>query len=238
MGFKIAIFAKKNEGTKELIQELNCFKSKWEIDDKNPQIVITYGGDGTFLAAERFYPGIPKLILRKNSLCKKCHCGELDGIFKRLFEGAYVLQKHKKVEIILNGKKIDIFATNDVTLRNALQTHALRFDVHIGDKIYENVIGDGIVVATAFGSTGYFHSITRKTFDEHLGLTFNNATQFFEPVLGIEIPIKVKIKRSRAFLSFDNYEEFFEVKENDVLEIRQSSEEFAVVKIKQPETEY
>ncbi|MBI4020263.1 MAG: hypothetical protein HY367_02940, partial [Candidatus Aenigmarchaeota archaeon] len=39
---------------------------------KDPDFVITYGGDGTILVAERKYPGVPKIPISRSRICSKC----------------------------------------------------------------------------------------------------------------------------------------------------------------------
>ncbi|MBW7940243.1 MAG: hypothetical protein H3C63_15995, partial [Candidatus Omnitrophica bacterium] len=42
-------------------------------DDQSPEVVISVGGDGTLLSAERKYPTIPKLPLRFSETSRKIH---------------------------------------------------------------------------------------------------------------------------------------------------------------------
>jgi len=99
-----------------------------------------------------------------------------------------------------------MLATNDIVIRNAIPTHALRFKISInGKQIKDEFIGDGIVVATTFGSTAYFESITRKKFNKGIGVAFNNTTVKQPPLfLNENAKIKVKITRGEAFLAADN----------------------------------
>ena len=67
------------------------------------------------------------------------------------------------------------------------------------------VVGDGLVVATPFGSTGYYRSITKSLFRTGLGLAFNNSTEPLDhQVVGGNSVIDVEILRGPAVLLADN----------------------------------
>ncbi len=42
------------------------------LDDVNPDVVIAFGGEGTFLYSEMTYPGVPKVLVLHSSKCQKC----------------------------------------------------------------------------------------------------------------------------------------------------------------------
>src|SRR3989344_876896 len=94
------------------------------ISDK-PDVVLTVGGDGSFLSAERFFPGIPKLLVREDSICKKCTCDSLSEALERLMKNHFNLQNFSKLAVTVKGIKKE--AANDVIIRNIHPTHAIRF---------------------------------------------------------------------------------------------------------------
>lgn len=67
----------------------------------------------------------------------------------------------------------------EVSIKNCDPTSALRFDLSIDGKTYfRNVISDGIVASTPYGSTGYFKSIARMIFScDGIGVAFIAPTQ-------------------------------------------------------------
>lgn len=145
-----------------------------EIVSESPDVVISYGGDGTLLFSEREYPGIPKLPIRNSQFCIKCSNHQDEKVFKDLVEGQLKLQEYRKLHTNVYGK--DLYALNDLVVRNELPTHAIRFKVLTADFLpSEILIGDGIVVSTPFGSTGYFKSITGKPFTDGFALALNNV---------------------------------------------------------------
>lgn len=190
----------------------------FEIVKENPEIVISYGGDGTLLHAERQYPGIPKLPIRNSKICNKCSKHEEILLLKKLQQGKLHLKEYQKLETTLLYKKF--YALNDFVIRNTEPIHAIRFEVN--DKFF---IGDGIVISTPFGSTGYFKSVTGKQFKTGFGVAFNNTTEKALPLLlNDKETVNFNLKRGKATLSFDNSPEIFSIDEGSQLTFKLSDQ--------------
>lgn len=189
-------------------------KFGFEISAANPDIIISYGGDGTLLSAERNYPGIPKLPVRDSLVCKKCFNHEDEIILKKLFENKLKIKEYRKLETTIMYKKF--YALNDFVIRNSDPTHTIRFKTSkTKDQL---LIGDGVVVASVFGSTGYFKSITDKSFTKGFGIAFNNTTEKISPkILKDDESIDFRLVRGKATLSFDNSPEIFVIDEGSEL---------------------
>ncbi len=205
---KVLLFGNNTKNITELVTRMGL-----DIVTKDPEVIITYGGDGTLLSAERQYPGVPKLPIRNSRVCKKCSNHEDEVVVKNLLEGKLLLKEHQKLETVILYK--DFYALNDFVIRNVEPTHTIRFKTSVsGDKL---LIGDGIVVATAFGSTGYFKSITGRSLEnskQRWGLAFNNTTEKVSPVYpSSNEKIGFQLTRGRATLTFDNSTEVFTVDE-------------------------
>jgi NAD+ kinase len=198
---KICIVSKNEEACK-LCQEEST-KLGFIYDEQAPDVVLTYGGDGTLLHAERVFPGIPKLPLRASPTCQKCHDHELHHALILLKQGKTKEQTLPKLELTIDDTSY--LALNDVIIRNANIEHALRFDVEVGNKKFERLIGDGIVVATPFGSTAYYRSITRRTIDQGIALAFNNTMQELTPLeVNKDQEITLTVLRGPADVAVDN----------------------------------
>jgi len=203
---------------KKIIEDLNDI----EIVDISPDLVITHGGDGSLLGAEREYPGIPKLPVRDTKLAPLC---DQHSSFIDLFED-YRNNKLKKTELIkLSGftsSGEQLSGINDVFIHNVDRAGALRYRVLIGDQPYgHEIIGDGVGVATVHGSTAYYRSITHSIFKIGIGLAFSNSTEVTSHlVLPEETAITVKITRGPAILVADNGPKSLELNEGDTVQIR------------------
>lgn len=194
-----------------------------ERDDRSPEAVVSYGGDGALLGAERDYPGIPKLGLRNAS-----DEGGLDNQAKRFLErlgkGELFETPVLKIEAVCGGKTLA--ALNDVILRNENITSAVRFSVSINGKSQGGeIVGDGLVAATPFGSSAYYRSITHSLFQVGIGLAFNNSTEPVDHmVLREDSLIEVTILRGPAIVAVDNNPERVSLLEGDTFLVRKSSE--------------
>lgn len=190
----------------------------------NPDIVLAVGGDGTFLTSERLYPGVPKILIKESLTCHKCEDAHIGTILHRLKSGDFRKEVHHKIEAKISGHKRLLIAVNDIVLRNRLVTRAIRFQVEVDSKpVNGEVIGDGIVASTPFGSEAYFYSIAKKTFTKGIGLAFNNPTTKIKPrVLPESSTIKAHVIRSAGILSADNNPAMVTVHEGETVTIRQS----------------
>lgn len=216
---KVALFGKNSDSIRHLIPEFGL-----ELVEDKPEVIISYGGDGTLLSAERKYPGIPKLPIRDSKVCKKCSLHTTEHLLQELAGEKIKLEIFPKLEAKFAG--VDILALNDLVIRNSTPMHALRFRVYINGKLIkpELIIGDGIVFTTVFGSSGYYKSITRKTIDQDFAMAFNNTTEEIEPVgFSKRDETKIEIVRGPGTLSSDNNPKLFTLKEGDEVKISPSN---------------
>ena len=176
-----------------------------EVVSEDPELVISYGGDGALLGAERDYPGVPKCPIRdwrSSPMCER-HCTE--AVLDQLVEGALSRRRLDKLEGFLDGRRI-VAGINDVQVSKKNIASAVRYRLWLDDERYKNqIVGDGLVVATPFGSTGYYRSITHSLFRVGLGLAFNNSTEPLDHlVLDAETDVRIEILRGPAVLLADN----------------------------------
>ena len=180
-----------------------------EIDRKNPEFVFSYGGDGAILFSERLYPGVPKVTVRCSSKCNRCEFNpdDIEDVVERLKSGRYDVKEYMKIEADFKGKIV--VGLNEVQVHNKLFTKAVRFNVYLDDELlYENVIGDGVVISTPFGSTGYYTSLGGERFEKSIGIAVNNRHKWVKPVVASETSvIEVEILREDAYLLYDNDED-------------------------------
>lgn len=214
---KVVLFGKNATEIEPLVKEAG-----FKIVRSNPDVVISFGGDGTLLSAERQYPAVPKLPIRNSRICNKCLKHTDATVLRKLKKNTLKFKKEQKLQAKILGK--DFYALNDFVIRNQDAIHAIRFNVN--DKFY---IGDGIVLSTPFGSTGYFKSITGKTFSTNFALAFNNTIQKVPPkFLKKDDQVTFKLVRGKAALTFDNSPDIYIIPEGMQLTFK-LSQKFAKI---------
>ncbi len=177
----------------------------FEVVDREPDIVLCHGGDGTLLRAERMLPGVPKLSARLGRSAKLCPLHELEAVLERFRDGDLECASLEMLVCRLGHARFH--ALNDVVLRNDNPALALRFRLYVdGNEVGVETTGDGLVFATPFGSTGYFHTVTRERFESGIGIAFNNCTRGEVAPLKVEGDrvIQVDVTRGPAVLVHDN----------------------------------
>lgn len=127
-----------------------------EIDETNPDIIISIGGDGTFLRAAKEAKGVPILGVNLGRL------GFLADICSTEIHSAILLIESRKYTV--EERSAVITNDGDVGLNEvAIMKHSNSSMISIKTWINEECIAiyqaDGLIVSTATGSTGYSLSV-------------------------------------------------------------------------------
>lgn len=220
---KVAVFGKEVRKLKKKVEEKG-----FEYDKENPNVVICYGGDGIFLIAERVYPGVPKVLVKKSPTSNKGHDIKIEKVLEKFKRGEFEIQKIKKLKAVYQGafERRELLGVNDIVIRNSLPTEALRFRVKT-KNFDKKFIGDGVVVATSYGSSegAYFYSITRREFKRGFGVAFNNVTERQDAlILSEKEVLEVRIIRGPGILVADNNRDYINLERNDKIKIFQTNE--------------
>lgn len=140
------------------------------VDDaKNANIIISVGGDGAFLQAVRktgyrqdcLYAG----ITREEESGLYCDF-ELDNFDKMLETMQYApleVRRFPVIEVLINNES-SFKCLNEVSIRSTI-IKTIVIDVIIDDMFFETFRGDGLIVATPTGSTGYNKSTNGAVID-------------------------------------------------------------------------
>jgi len=225
---KVILFGNFLEEIKPLIKKYGFVLTTKE---KEAQFVICYGGDGTLMFAEEKYPSLPKILLKGSRICKKCENVSNLKVLSKVKSGKFKIMKIWKLEAKFKNKKI--LGLNDIVVHNGDIRHAIRYKIFIDDVlIKDEIIGDGVVISTPFGSTGYYRSITKSYFEEGIGLAFNNSTEAIDHlVLNEKRKIKIVIKRGPALVYADNQSQNFILNENHSVEVKKSKNYAKIVRV-------
>jgi len=200
-----------------------------ELVDDDPEVIVCYGGDGTLLAAELLWPGLPKVPIRNSKRGLRLMPHPPEQVIHRLAEGSLFRTEYMKLQCVLRYIEQDepqcvLSAMNEFNVHMGRINSAVRFQFWVDGEPFEDgdeIIGDGFVVSTPFGSTAYFKQITRGVVYTGMGIAFKLTTALANHVVVPETStIRAVITRGPAILAYDNSPEFYDIKEGDELLIK------------------
>jgi len=204
-------------------------------DEKNPQLVISIGGDGTILHC------IHQYVHMLDEVCfVGLHTGTL-GFYTDYRKEDYQLLiddiKHQKGTIMkrsllhITCNEVDTIALNEVRVEN--NRRPLVLDVFIDHEHLETFRGNGLCISTASGSTAYNRSlggaviypgVRLMQLSEIAGI-HHNAYRSLDSSLILDDRHKIQIRSldfSQAVLGVDQI--VYNLKDNDYLEIELSKQ--------------
>ena len=206
-----------------------------KLNKKNPDIVISFGGDGTSLYGERTYPGIPRIMIKHSKFCNRCEEHDFSKVLSALKEGRFKIKEEIKVEgtVDKNPKK-KLIGLNEIGIHHKIPTKSIRFRVKINGRIIaEEAIGDGLIVATPYGRTAYFYSVSRKKFSRGLGIAFNNTKKRRKSIIVKDYSvIEVEILRGQGLMPADENKRMIPVKKEDAITIKRAKGKARIIEMK------
>jgi hypothetical protein len=140
-------------------------KAGMRVSEGKADFGVVVGGDGRFSRYGRT-EDIPLLFVgvrSKGAAGSKAHLAhttfdELPRALQRIGAGDYSIEEHRRLGVLKNGKSVGEVFT-DVYLQRGSESTCIRYKVRVtGPRvdINEAAIGDGVVVTTQAGSTGYY----------------------------------------------------------------------------------
>lgn len=190
---------------------------------KDLNLIICYGGDGTLIGADRLYPNTPKLAIRSSHICAKCYSPDnLSAILESIKLEHINPHQYIRLQAYFNHQKL--VALNDINIKCNHPNLALRFSYAINDISYTNIIADGLIVSTPFGSSAYFKSITRTIFHQGIGVAVINPTEpILNQVVADDSVVSITIDREKAIICADNNPKIYTLKPGDTVTIKKYS---------------
>jgi len=130
------------------------------LDDRPPaeplDLVIAMGGDGTVLKALDLMPGCPVLAINYGTVGFLTAGGrdDLELLVHRLIERRYIVSDRLLIRCDHPGGTTHV--VNEIVLRSSWRM--MNVEVSIDGGKIRNIRGDGVIVGTPTGSTGYLLS--------------------------------------------------------------------------------
>lgn len=199
---------------------LNSYEmNKYRFQDKL-DLLIVLGGDGTLLGVARDINGkydVPILGVNIGNLgfLSSIEIQDFSEALKKIKNGQYIIQNRILLECtMLNQDDNDKGkALNDVVIARGTLSRMAKFEVFIDNKLYYRFKGDGLIVSTPTGSTGYSFSaggpFIYPDVDVIILTPICTHTRGMQPIVlksSSEILIKAENYNGEIYLTFDGQE--------------------------------
>ncbi len=148
------------ERTRAAVEKNGCQAVEYQegSDYSDCDAAIILGGDGTLIRAAATLKRlcIPLLGINTGTVgyLTAAENTELEYAVERLAKGDYKIKKRMMLDVSLNGQE-PVTILNDVVVSRSGFSRMIKLLLFINDELIDEVSGDGIIVATPTGSTGY-----------------------------------------------------------------------------------
>jgi NAD+ kinase len=129
---------------------------------QHSDLILTLGGDGTFLAGARLAAprGIPILGVNHGRLgfLTEIEAADMKDGLRRYLDGDYRIEERTMLQVaLLRGQRrlAQSIGLNEVVVDHSGDARILRLEIDVGGQAVGIIDADGAIVATASGSTAY-----------------------------------------------------------------------------------
>lgn len=171
---KIGIFYKRENPQIINLIKAEADKYGFVFDNDNPDVVFSIGGDGTFLkTVHKYINALDRIVF------VGIHTGTLgffydfneeniSEIFKTISSSGFKYSEYPLLgaHVKYKNSEEDIFAINEIRIENPF--HTLTADVFVNNELLEPYCGNGLIVSSNLGSSGYNKSLGGALIDHEL----------------------------------------------------------------------
>ena len=217
---------------------------------KDTVLVLTLGGDGTFLAGARLAAprGVPVLGVNLGRLgfLTEVEADELEHGLARFFDGNYRTEERTILQVTLTrgGRELaSSIGLNEVVVDHSGEARMVRLEIDVGGQAVGIIDADGVIVATATGSTAYALASGGPILEPTLGdLLVVPMSPFALTVRPIVFPpgqdITLTVVRGPAEMRIDGGRRGRAVVTGDVIRCGSHKRRLKVVRFSPPESFY
>lgn len=217
-----------SESLKETLENLNQ-----EItDEKDCDVIVIIGGDGTFLSAARKFAKYQKLMVGINlgrlGFLTEIPKEKATDMIKLIIDNKFTIINRMMIDVFLEDKFLGSYL-NDAVLARASFSRLIDIEVYQNHSLIIKLRADGIIVSTPTGSTAYALSaggpILTPELQNILLVPICPHTISIRPiVLSAEVEISLKLidKTKEAYLTLDG-QEFFSIQKDQKIIIKKSN---------------
>jgi NAD+ kinase len=127
-----------------------------EMERLKVDFIVSIGGDGTILRTiHKMADPVPILGINMGTLGFLVDVEPVDALetIKRLLSG-FVVDERSRLKLLLNGVCMPR-ATNEIAFLTASPAKMIEFEILVDGSLMEDFRADGVIIATATGSTAY-----------------------------------------------------------------------------------
>lgn len=156
--------------TKKLLENNFLVSSKVE---KNTELIISIGGDGSFLKTiqDFKFPSIPMIVINTGHLgfFAEFNPEEIDEFIDLYKKNEFIMQEvyPLKASICTKDSSKNIYAVNEIVIKSVC-SRTLHLDLKVNENKIQKFSGDGMLISTPIGSTGYNYSAGGSIIDPSL----------------------------------------------------------------------
>ena len=217
-------------------------------DLQSTRLLLTLGGDGTFLYGARLAAphGIPVLGVNLGRLgfLTEVEAEELGKGLERFLGGDFRLEERRmlRVAVARGGRRTQRgLGLNEVVIQRGAEARLLRLQVAIDHQEVGTLDADGAVVATATGSTAYALAvggpILEPTLADLVFVAMNPFALTVRPIVFSPGVISITVPRHPASISIDGTASG-KLRPGDTLLVEAYEKALSVVRLGPPENFY
>lgn len=129
--------------------------------DEDPDVIVAIGGDGTMLSAVRDHRSkrTPFIGINTGSLgfLPNVRPDNMAGLLDALETHSYSIQSYPLLKVICKtvmGEQVESYAFNEILIKH-LEPRLMEAKIFINGKPFNYFTGDGFIISTPIGATGY-----------------------------------------------------------------------------------
>lgn len=209
---------------------------------KGMQLVVTVGGDGTFLRAARYIKDdTPILGINSNPKRKEGFFTTATiKNFERRFKRPWKVTKLGRLEAKLNNKPLGVLALNEFFISHLRPQQSSLYDISVGKK-KEFHKSSGVIVSTPAGSHGWARSAGGKRMplgskrfqyvvrDPYAGKILQ--PKLVKGILAGDATIKIISRMDKGIVDYDSTSKEFPFRQGSVLEIKKSKKDLSMIRL-------
>lgn len=136
-----------------------CLYPQDEKGSERPDLIVTFGGDGTLLTGARYAMTYDSPLLGINlgtvGFLTEEDPDHLEEALLSVIDGRCQIENRSVLQVFNPQTRETHYALNDAVITRGGWARLLHVDAAVNGKLYASFTADGIIAATPTGSTGY-----------------------------------------------------------------------------------